>query len=97
MASRTRVPTHPGSLLKDELEERGITLSQLARDLCVPVSRVTAIASGRRSLNAETALRLERYLGIRAKVWLNLQTNFDLGTTQARLSSLIQREVARAA
>ena len=69
---------HPGELLKDELDERGVSLNGLARALRVPMNRVSAIVSGKRSVTADTALRLARYFGTSAQMWMNMQTAYDL-------------------
>ena len=71
-------PIHPGELLKDELHERGVSLNGLARALRVPMNRMSAIVSGKRSITADTALRLARYFGTSAQMWMNMQTAYDL-------------------
>ncbi len=64
---------HPGEvLMEDFMEPMGLTMNGLARDLIVPVGRVSDIVHGRRSITADTALRLERYFGVSAQFWLNL-------------------------
>jgi addiction module HigA family antidote len=65
-------------LLKDELEFREISKAQAARDMNIPRSRLTNIVAGRKRISVDTALRLERYLGIEAAWWLELQQKHEL-------------------
>ena len=72
-------PVHPGGiLLEDFLKPMGITPYRLAKELNVPKTRISAILKGKRSITADTALRLARFLGTTAKLWLNLQVSYDL-------------------
>ena len=71
----------------------GISLNQLARDLRVPMNRISAIANGKRSITADTAMRLARYFGTSAQYWMNLQTAYDLELTGQTLASRIERDV----
>ena len=71
-------PVHPGEILGEELEELGMSASALAAALGVPTNRITAILKGQRGITADTALRLSRYLGASAQLWLNLQKSFEL-------------------
>lgn len=72
-------PVHPGEILRDDLMgPLGLSINRLARDLRVPVTRVSEIVNGRRSITADTALRLARYFGSTAQFWLNLQVAYDL-------------------
>jgi antitoxin HigA-1 len=64
---------HPGSLLKRELKAGALSANRLALDLGLPSRRITEILNGRRSITADTALRLGRYFGNRAQFWLDLQ------------------------
>ncbi|MCW1883745.1 HigA family addiction module antitoxin [Luteolibacter flavescens] len=71
--------TNPAAgLIRDELETRGITASRAAGDMHIPRSRLSDIFAGRKGVSADTALRLERYLGISASLLLRLQSDFDL-------------------
>lgn len=56
----------------------GLSQNQLARDLDVPVARISELIHGKRSVTADTALRLEKYFGVAAQFWLNLQARYDL-------------------
>ncbi len=69
---------HPGEVLADEMEELGLSANALARALCVPANRVTAILNGQRGVTADTALRLSRYFGTTPQLWLNLQKTYEL-------------------
>lgn len=72
-------PIPPGEILLCEfLEPLGISQNRLARDLEVPVSRVAGIVRGERAITADTALRLAKYFGTSAEMWLALQTQYDL-------------------
>ena len=69
---------HPGALLKDELEEVGISASEFARQIGVPHNRVTEIIKGRRAITGDTALRFGHWFDTDPKFWMNLQSQFDL-------------------
>lgn len=70
---------HPGEVLLEEfLKPLGVSQNRLARDVGVPVSRVAGLVRGERSVTADTALRLARYLGTSPDVWLGLQMEYDL-------------------
>ena len=71
-------PVHPGEILRDELDELGMSASALAAALAVPTDRITAILRGERGITADMALRLSRYLGTTPQLWLNLQQTFEL-------------------
>lgn len=71
-------PIHPGEILKDELEALGLSANAFAKELGVPVNRITSIINGKRSITADTALRLSLFFGTTAEFWLNLQTSHDL-------------------
>ena len=72
--------SHPGRLLKRELEARRLSANRLALDLGVPSGRITDILNGRRSITADTALRLGRYFGNGPRFWLDLQSQYDLAS-----------------
>ncbi len=87
-------PVHPGEiLLEDFLKPMGITPYRLAQELNVPKTRISAILKARRSITADTALRLARFFGTTAKLWLNLQVSYDLDIEQDRLGRKIEEEV----
>jgi addiction module HigA family antidote len=71
----------------------GLALTRLARDLKIPVTRMSEIVNGRRALNADAALRLSRYFGNTPEFWLNLQAAYDLPATIHSSAGRIEREV----
>ncbi len=72
-------PLHPGEVLREDfLKPMGITAYRLAKDINVPVNRITGIVNEDRAISADTALRLSRYFGTSAKVWTGLQSDYDL-------------------
>ena len=71
-------PVHPGEVLREELEEIGLSANALSKALGVPVNRVTMILNGQRGVSADTALRLARYFGTTPQLWLNLQKTWEL-------------------
>ena len=72
-------PVHPGEILKDELSELGLSANAFAEALGVPANRIANILLGKRAITADTALRLSLYFGSGPEIWMNLQTNYDLG------------------
>jgi addiction module HigA family antidote len=86
-------PTHPGEILREELAELNLSANAFAAKIKVPTNRITQILAGRRSLSAETALRLARFFGTSAQFWMNLQTNYDLKTAAAESGKDIVRQV----
>ena len=81
---------HPGEILKDELEELGMTPTEFARQIDVPPNRVGQIIAGKRSVSADTALRFGHWFGVEAQFWLNLQTQFDLVVAEQRIGAAVQ-------
>ncbi len=71
-------PVHPGEILREELDELGLSANALSKALGVPVHRLTAILNGQRGVTANTALRLARYFGTTPELWLNLQKTWEL-------------------
>ena len=71
-------PTHPGSLIRDELEERKMTQAKLAEQIGVSPSLLNEVINGKRSINTELALLLEAALGIAAHLWLDLQVDYNM-------------------
>jgi addiction module HigA family antidote len=80
-----RTPIHPGEILAEELDEMGISAAELARTLHVPINRITQILKGQRAITADTALRLGKWLGTGAELWLNLQKSYELRQAQQEL------------
>jgi len=73
-----RTPIHPGEILGDELEETGLSAKKLADTIGVPPNRLYQLLAGKRSMTADTALRLGRYFGMSADFWMNLQSAYEL-------------------
>ncbi len=72
-------PIHPGEiLLEDFLNPMGVSINRLAREIGVPPGRISTIVNGKRSITADTALRLGAYYGVSPVLWLNLQSDYDL-------------------
>ncbi len=89
-------PIHPGEILREEfLHPMEISLNQLARDLDVPLNRVSLIVSGARAITADTALRLGTYFGVCPELWLNLQADYDLRVIKRTRGKEIERRVRK--
>jgi addiction module HigA family antidote len=94
MSKRKKLaPVHPGEILKDELQELHMSANALGLALRIPANRLTEIINGRRSVSADTALRLARYFGTTAQMWMNLQSRFDLETAEQALAARVEAEV----
>ena len=91
------VPIHPGSILRRELHARELSANALARALRVPSGRIVDILNGKRSISAETALRLGRYFGNDAQFWINLQAQYELAVATREVGARVKREVDTAA
>ncbi len=74
----SRTPIHPGEILRDELKEIGINGTELSRQIKVPENRIPQIIAGKRSITADTALRLGKWFGTTPAFWLNLQQSYEL-------------------
>jgi addiction module HigA family antidote len=87
-------PVHPGEILREDLmNPLGLSINRLARDLRVPVTRMSEIVNGRRSITADTALRLARYFGNSPEFWANLQMAYDLEVVTRTSAERIERDV----
>jgi len=75
---------HPGKLLKEEIDERGITQKALAQTMGRPPQVLSAIVQGKKHITPETALQLEKALGIPAHIWINLETEYQLAQARER-------------
>jgi len=90
-------PIHPGEILGDELEETNLTAKKLADVIKVPPNRLYQLLAGRRSITADTALRLGRYFGMSADFWMNLQTAYELDLARQQSGKAIHRLPTRSA
>jgi antitoxin HigA-1 len=89
-ASDKLAPIHPGEvLMEDFIEGFSITQNKLAVSIGVPPRRINEIVHGKRSITADTALRLGKYFGTSAQFWLNLQTHYDLDLAEDRAAEQI--------
>jgi len=87
-------PIHPGETLREDfLKPLGLSANRLAMELHVPVTRINDIVSGRRSITADTALRLARYFGTSPQFWINLQANYDLEVVRDAAGKMIETQV----
>jgi addiction module HigA family antidote len=82
---------HPGEHLAEELRALNMSASELARRIQVPTNRVTKILHGQRGITGDTALRLARFFGTSAELWLNLQSLHDLRVAHAKAGGVIKR------
>ena len=83
---KSAYPTHPGDILKDEIEYRGISQRKLAESMGLPYSVVNEILNGRRPLTEKTALLFEAVLDIEAEPLMQLQLKYNLQTTRTDIS-----------
>ena len=88
-----RPAIHPGEILADELQELGISATELARTLQVPTNRITQILNGKRAITADTALRLGQWFGTGAELWLNLQKSYELRLAQQKVGEEIKKKI----
>lgn len=86
-------PVHPGEILREEMEELGMSARAMAEAINVPANRVSAILNGTRGITADTALRLSRYLGTSPEVWINLQKSYELRTAEIEAGKEIERQI----
>lgn len=86
-------PIHPGEVLKSVLDDAGLNPHQTALALRIPANRLTAIIRGKRSISPDTAIRLGRFFGTSAEMWINLQARYDLQSAEDELSQKVADEV----
>ncbi|MDE0044709.1 MAG: HigA family addiction module antitoxin [bacterium] len=88
------IPVHPGEILRDELDDLGLSANALSKALGVPANRVTMILNGQRGVSADTALRLARYFGTTPQLWMNLQKTWELRQAEIAAGREIEETVA---
>ena len=89
---KKHAPIHPGEVLREDfLKPLGLSEYRLAKDIGVPPRRINEIVKGRRSITADTALRLARYFAWPAEVWLNLQTHYDRQRAEETMRPVLAR------
>ena len=87
-------PITPGEILREDfMEPLGVSINQLSRELSVPPNRISEIVNGKRSITADTALRLERYFSVEAQFWLNLQNEYDLRMVKRKIWPDIEQRI----
>ena len=86
-----RNPIHPGEHLAEELNELGMSAAELARQIDVPVNRMTAILNAKRGVTADTALRLGHWFGTTPEFWLNLQTLYELRLARQEVGDRVKK------
>src|SRR2546425_6004104 len=91
MRKRPIYPIHPGEILADELAELNKSPTELARELHVPANRISQLVAGKRAMTADTALRLERWLGVSAAFWMNLQKRYELDIAREKSDDVLKR------
>jgi addiction module HigA family antidote len=94
MRKKMIAPIHPGEILMEEfLKPLGVSQYKLAKDINVPARRINEIVHGKRSVTADTALRLSRYFNLSERFWLNLQARYNLEVEKDKLNHRIEAEV----
>lgn len=94
MKKKDMAPIHPGTILLEEfLKPMDISQYRLAKDTSVPARRINEIVHGKRSITADTALRLGRFFNMTAQFWMNLQSRYDLEVAEDNLAGKLEKEV----
>lgn len=87
-------PITPGEILREDfMGPMNISINKLSRDLVVPPNRISELVNGKRGITADTALRLERYFGVEAQFWLNLQSEYDLRMIKRKIGNDIEQRI----
>jgi addiction module HigA family antidote len=87
---------HPGEILKDELDELGITPTEFARQIDVPPNRISQIITGKRAVTGDTALRFGHWFGVEPQFWLNLQSAYEIRVAEGKTGRKIAQLPIRA-
>ena len=85
-----RRAVHPGEVLRDELDELGVSPTAFARAIDVPPNRISQIIAGKRSITGDTALRLGHWSGVDPQFWMNLQAQFDLAAAEQHAGAAVR-------
>jgi addiction module HigA family antidote len=85
-----RTPIHPGEILAEELEELGVSPTELSRQIRVPANRISQIINGKRAITGDTALRLAHWFGTTPQFWMNLQALYDVRLAEQRAGTEIK-------
>jgi len=87
-------PIHPGEILLEEfMKPAGISINRLARDISVPPGRISEIVNGKRSITADTALRLGKYFSVTPETWLGLQADYDLRMARKTIGEEVEKRI----
>ena len=87
-------PITPGEILREDfMGPLDISINRLSRDLSVPPNRISEIVNGKRAITADTALRLQRYFGVEAQFWLNLQSEYDLRIVRRKIWNDLEQRI----
>jgi antitoxin HigA-1 len=86
-------PVHPGRVIRVVLDDAQLSANGVALALRIPANRLTEIINGKRSISADTAMRLGRYFGTSSQMWMNLQSHYDLEVAEAAMAERIDSEV----
>ena len=96
MTKKLLEPIFPGEILLEEfMKPLGVSINKLARDICVPPGRISEVVNGKRSITADTAIRLGRYFGVSPEIWLNLQADYELRVVMRDTGKEIESHVRR--
>ena len=93
MVKKRIPPVHPGTYLKELLDELALSQYRLAKDIGVTAMRVNYVVNGKRPVTAELALRLGRYFGQNPRYWLNIQSRYDMDIVEDTLSDQVARQI----
>jgi len=94
--SKLLEPMHPGEILLEEfMRPMEISINKLARDIAVPPGRISGIVNGKRSITADTALRLGKYFGVSPQTWMGLQAEYDLRVARRTIGPELEKRVHR--
>lgn len=85
-----RRAVHPGEILKEELDEMGVSPTAFSRSVDVPPNRISQIIAGKRSITGDTALRLGHWFGVDPQFWMNLQAQFDLAAAERHAGKAVR-------
>jgi antitoxin HigA-1 len=87
-------PIHPGEiLLEDFMRPKEISINKLAREIVVPPNRISAIVNGKRSITADTALRLGKYFSVSPETWLGIQADYDLRIAKQTIGKEVEKRI----
>ena len=86
-----RTPIHPGEILAEELEELGVSPTELSRQIPVPANRISQIINGKRAVTGDTALRLAHWFGTSPQFWMNLQALYDVRLAEQQAGTQIKK------